>query len=191
VAAEETGGTISLETAARLIEATPRRVQQLVKDGWIPRPVTRGRYSLVGVVQGTIRYHKSREKRNGETGTPDTYEASRTRYMKARAEIHEQEVQKRRGELIPRARVELVWSGILKLVRQGLLGLPARAAPLVHDLETIPEVREVLAEEVHQVLRDLAATEVDYQAESDREPGPEESDADLAAGVEAAAQAHG
>ena len=73
---------------------------------------------------------------------------------------------------VPIAQVEATWSSILKLVRQGLLGLPSRTAPRIHDLETIPEIREVLAETVHEILTDLSETKVEHVP---AEPGVEGS----------------
>jgi phage terminase Nu1 subunit (DNA packaging protein) len=181
--------TYSLTTIARLLTITPRRVQQLVREGYLPAPAERGRYELVGCVQGYIRYLKERAIR-GDLG-PDSHDAHRTRLVKARADIHEQQAAALCGQLIPRQRVEAVWSGILKLVRQGLLGLPSRAAPRIHDLETIPEVREVLAETVHEILSDLANVKIEYVAVGGRDPGAEVGNGDIDPGSKTAAQANG
>lgn len=53
-AEQPAGGMIPVDVAARLVMVTPRRIQQLAREGYIP-PAIRGRYQMVGVVQGYIK----------------------------------------------------------------------------------------------------------------------------------------
>ena len=52
----------SAHVIAELLEITPRRLQQLVAEGWIERPA-HGRYYLIESVRGYIRYLKSSRHR--------------------------------------------------------------------------------------------------------------------------------
>lgn len=59
-------GTITTAQAARLLMLSDERIRQLVKDGYIPR-VAQGRFNLVAVVQGYIRFLKDEERRSSKS----------------------------------------------------------------------------------------------------------------------------
>ena len=63
--------TYSLDVIAKLLDISPRRVQQLSSDGVIPR-ASRGKYELVPAVQGYIRFLRGRainaDVNDGEEG---------------------------------------------------------------------------------------------------------------------------
>lgn len=58
-------GTITLGQAARLLKVSDERVRQLSKAGYF-LPIAHGRYNLVAVVQGYIRYRNDRRERVDE-----------------------------------------------------------------------------------------------------------------------------
>ncbi len=68
---------------ARPLDLTERRVRQLSAEGVIPK-AARGRYELVGAVQGYVRYLRELIPRD-EVGAAD-YGTERARLVKARAE---------------------------------------------------------------------------------------------------------
>lgn len=76
---------------AKLFDLTERRVQQLAADGIIPKG-SRGKYPLVGAVQGYIRFLRESSK-SEETD----YELSRARIARAKAEMAEIELERMRG----------------------------------------------------------------------------------------------
>jgi phage terminase Nu1 subunit (DNA packaging protein) len=78
----------------------------------------------------------------------------RARLDRARRVLAELDASVRRGELIPQADMTAAWAGILGAVRQRLLELPTRAAPLVADA-TPAEAERVLRDLVHEVLAEL------------------------------------
>ena len=57
----EESGTISAAQLARLSGLTERRLRELVTESWIPKPVG-GRYQLVPVIQGLLRFYREREQ---------------------------------------------------------------------------------------------------------------------------------
>ena len=64
--ASERAGTITIDVAAKLLTVTPEWVRQLTKDGWIAK-TNRGRYRVVDVVQGYIRFLKDEARRVTKT----------------------------------------------------------------------------------------------------------------------------
>jgi len=59
----EVAGTITIDVAAKVLMVTPEWVRRLTKDGWIAK-TDRGRYRVVDVVQGYIRFLKRSASRN-------------------------------------------------------------------------------------------------------------------------------
>ena len=119
------GDLIPLETAARLLMISAERVRQLIKDGYIPRPVP-GRTTLVGAVQGYIRFRDDADRRA-------TKSASANRVTDARASEIELRLAERRREVIPREEAEAANAFVVGLVNEELNGLPAR---LTRDVPT-------------------------------------------------------
>jgi hypothetical protein len=142
---------------SRLLDLSERRVQQLVRDGIIPKP-ERGRYDLIGAVRGYVRYLRDLVLK-AEAGVAD-YGSERARLIKARADLAEMEAARRRAELLPAAEVAAAWTEILALVRARVLALPDKLAPLTHETTSIAEARGVLRTAVREVLAEIAATEV-------------------------------
>lgn len=142
---------------AKLLDLTERRVQQLSRTGVIPK-AERGQYDLVGAVRGYIGYLRE-QVRSAEAGAPD-YSAERARLLRARADLAEMEAGGRRGALIPAEAVEGSWIAILARLRQRLLALPDRLAPLCHEETTIAGTRDQIRRAVREALEELAATPV-------------------------------
>ena len=150
---------------AKLLDLTERRVQQLSRTGVIPK-AERGQYDLVGAVRGYIGYLRE-QVRSAEAGAPD-YSAERARLLRARADLAEMEAGGRRGALIAAAEVEAAWTAILARLRQRLLALPDRLAPLCHEETTIAGARDQIRRAVREALGELATTPVVAAAPADR-----------------------
>ena len=56
------GTTQPIAVIAKLLDLSERRVQQLSREGVIPK-ATRGQYDLVGSVRGYVRYLRSRNRK--------------------------------------------------------------------------------------------------------------------------------
>ena len=91
--ASEGAGTITIDVAAKLLMVTPEWVRRLTKDGWIAK-TERGRYRVVDVVQGYIRFLKDEARRATKT-------ASHTRLQEIRARKEELAVAQTERELVP------------------------------------------------------------------------------------------
>ena len=71
--------THSVATIASLLMLSERRVQQLTREGVIPR-AERGRYELVPAVQGYVRYLQERGGRSSDS--PIDYHEQKARLTK-------------------------------------------------------------------------------------------------------------
>jgi phage terminase Nu1 subunit (DNA packaging protein) len=142
---------------ARLLDLSERRVQQLSRDGVIPK-AERGQYDLVAAVRGYVAYLRDLAVK-AQAGAPD-FGVERARLIKAKADIAEMEAEGRRGELLPADAVEAAWTAILARLRARLLVLPDRLAPLCVEETTIAGVRDQIRKAVREALDELAETPV-------------------------------
>jgi phage terminase Nu1 subunit (DNA packaging protein) len=144
--------TYPLETICKLLDLTPRRVQQLSKEGVIPK-AERGRYELVPAVQGYIRYLRDRAV-NSDTGG-DTYLADRSRLMRINADMAELDLQVKRGELMPVADVTSGLDRAFTVFRARTLAVPSKLSPQIVGVGNIHEIQSVLESEVTELLDEL------------------------------------
>ncbi len=149
--------TQPIAVIAKLLDLTERRVQQLGRDGVIPK-AERGQYDLVGAVRGYLRYLRDQASR-ARDGVAD-FGTERARLIKAKADLAEMEALQRRGELLPAAGVEDAWTEVLSRLRARLLVLPDRLAPLIHEETTIAGARAIIRQGIAEALAELAAMPV-------------------------------
>jgi len=142
---------------ARLLDLSERRIQQLSRDGVIPK-AERGQYDLVAAVRGYVAYLRDLAVK-AQAGAPD-FGVERARLIRAKADIAEMEADGRRGELLPAEAVEAAWTAILARLRARLLVLPDRLAPLCVEETTIAGVRDQIRKAVREALLELAETPV-------------------------------
>lgn len=140
---EAPAGTIGTEQAARLIMVSAERLRQLTKGGYITQE-GRGRYNLVAVVQGYIRFLKDEERRSSRT-------AAESRVRDARAAEIELRIAEKRRELIEAEEAVAACDKIVGVVRTEIIGLPARVS---RD----KKIRRQVEEQVHGSLSRIAGS---------------------------------
>lgn len=148
--------TYNTTTIAKLLKLSERRVQQLTKEGIIPR-VDRGKYELVPVVHGYIDY--LRLQMSGEI-SPDDIIKNKNRLTLATAELREIEKAKMEGDLISAKEVKKTWLHYVNLIKTKLLSLPNKAAPQMVTVDNINEAKLLLKERIYEVLNEIADTEI-------------------------------
>jgi phage terminase Nu1 subunit (DNA packaging protein) len=129
-----------VETIAKLFNLTPRRIQQLAKEKIIPK-ADRGKYDLVGSVQGYIRYLQ--DTTEGKKETADV-KHERGRLLKAQADKTELEVETMKASLIPVEEVEMEWSALVTIFRSRLLAIPSRGAVLALSSKEVHVIENIL-----------------------------------------------
>jgi phage terminase Nu1 subunit (DNA packaging protein) len=179
--AEGKTATQSVGTIAKLLILTEQRVQQLTQEGVIPK-VARGKYELVGAVHGYIKYLRDRAV---GADLPDSVGDSKSRILRAKAEMAEREAKEKSGKLVDVEQMILVVTSIVMRMRTRLLAIPVKAAPLVAVEAEIEPCRAIIETLVHEALAELSSTDPRLVGVAwDRAPGARD-----AASGEAAAEA--
>jgi phage terminase Nu1 subunit (DNA packaging protein) len=151
--------TYPVATVAKLLLLTERRVQQLTREGVLPR-ADRGRYELAPVVQAYVRYLRDRALPGEAEGVSEDFQKARARRTAAEANMAEMRAAEARGELIPAQDVREVLTSVLGRVRSKLLSLPAKLAPQMVNLGSVVHAEEHIRGAVHEALAELAGTQV-------------------------------
>jgi phage terminase Nu1 subunit (DNA packaging protein) len=120
----ESKPTYPVGTIARLLLMSERRVQQLTKEGVIPK-ADRGRYELAPAVQGYIRYLQDRNLKVDGNTLIDV-NAERARKIRAEADIAELEAAKKRGETATIKQVQRTVENAFAEVRAHMRNIPNR-----------------------------------------------------------------
>lgn len=148
------------ETLGALLNLDARRIQQLVKQGVLPK-VRRGKYDLIPCAQAYIRYLQAQDDLDGLNPA-----AEKARLDKERADEVAMKNDVTRGKLLRRAEVEAAWIAAMGNMRARLLAIPAKVAALVAG-GTRAEASAVIQEAVHEALAELSSVKV--QAKTDPE----------------------
>ena len=159
----KTNLTKSGEEIAQILDLSLRRVQQLVKSGYIPR-VARGRYELIPAIHGYIKYLR---ELSFEADAPTDLKDAKLRSERARAELLELQAAQQASELIHKDHISRIWNSVTALIKAKLLGLPTRVAADVFAANDIKGIRSILETGIHDVLVELAATNININ-EPDR-----------------------
>jgi phage terminase Nu1 subunit (DNA packaging protein) len=120
VSGQQTQGLFAAGIIARLLNITERRLQQLAREGIVPK-AARGQYPLAGCVRAYIQYLQN----SGQTDSSDPERLSpfqkRAHYQ---AELDKLKLEQERGELVPRIEMEQEMAVVLKLVAECFDTLP-------------------------------------------------------------------
>lgn len=161
--------TYPVATIAKLLMLSDRRVQQLTKEGVIPK-AERGRYELAPAVQGYIRYLQERSMRSD--ASPIDYHVEKARLTKNQADLAEIEAAKARGEVADVELVARAWANVCAEARIRFRNIPARVVSALVGETDERKVKAVLTAELDQVLEGMA----DFDATVHEEENPEAED---------------
>lgn len=152
---QKRGSTADL---AELLMITTRRVNQLVDEEVLARE-PEGDFILPTAVAA---YYEYKYADKDET----TYLTEKARHEKAKRELAELELQKRRNEVHDAADVELVMTDMLTNLRNQLLGLPAKMAPQLANRDK-DYIDQALTDEIQSRLTELSDYSPDMFVEGD------------------------
>lgn len=153
--------TASVDTLAKLLDMTPRRVQQLANEKIIPKPQARGQYEIVPCVVGYIKHLKG--MLNGEAGD---LASEKTRLTRAQAEKTEIETARMKAELVSLAEAERGWAALVGAFRAKLLTLPPRAATAVSN-KAERDTERILNDMVCEALAELSNWKPDDEKDAE------------------------
>lgn len=146
--------TYPAKTIAKLFMLTERRIQQLAKEGIIPK-AERGRYELAPAVQGYIRFLQERSL-NPDNAAAIDFSAERARKIKAEADIAEIEAAKRRGDVADISTVRRSCERAFAEVRANLRNIPGRVATQVLGDDNESRVKALILNEIDLALSALS-----------------------------------
>lgn len=142
-----TAGVITADQACKLLMLSNERIRQLVKSGYIQQE-SRGKYNLVGVVQGYIRFLKDEERRT-------TRVSSESRVRDARAQEIELRMAEKRRELVPLEDATAAFDLVVGKVKEEFSGLPARTT---RDIPLRRKIEEEINGSLGRVAESLRAS---------------------------------
>ncbi|MEP1637286.1 terminase small subunit, Nu1 [Ascidiaceihabitans sp.] len=151
--------TYPVKTIAKLLRLTERRVQQLSKEGVIPK-AERGRYELAPAVQGYIGYLQDRVAPKPDDGGGIDYHVEKARKTKAEADIAEMEAAKMRGDLVDAVEMKQAMDLVISEVRAKLLNnAPTRIAARAKSENKEASIKAIAKEEITAALLALSKTD--------------------------------
>lgn len=149
--------TYPVATIAKLLMLSDRRVQQLTKEGVIPK-AERGRYELAPAVQGYIRFLQERSLRSDSS--PIDYHTEKARLTKLQADTAEIELAKARGDVAAISQIEKNLAGLFAEVRTNIRNVPDRVVSSLIAMTDEREFKARLLREIDLVLDALAESDV-------------------------------
>ena len=145
--------TAPVAAVAKICNVTDRRIQQLAKEGIIPKP-ERGRYPLIRCVTSYIQYLQARL--DGIGTTAPNIEDAKARKIAAEARLAEIELANAEFETIAIKDHAKIIENIAEIIKGKLISLPTLLAPTL-AMETNQAVcQSNLEEHLHATLGELA-----------------------------------
>ena len=162
----DASGTIPVDVAAKLLMVTPEWVRRLTKDGWIVK-TDRGRYRVVDVVQGYIRFLKDEARRSSKT-------ASLSRLQDIRTRKEELAVAQTERELVPLVEAMTLVDEVAGAVVARINAIPAR---LTRNIEQREQLQREVDDALTEVADRIAKLRRSYRS-GDEDSAPEEESID-------------
>ncbi len=138
---------------ATFLNITPRRIQQLTKEGILPK-AERGKYELLPVVRAYCIYLQG--KLMGSDSMIPDMNFEKARMMKLKNEKLELELSEMKEELVPVSQVEKSWSEMVTSAKSALLSLPKKLAPRVAGEKDTVKCHDILKKNITQAMANIA-----------------------------------
>ncbi|WP_299084139.1 terminase small subunit, Nu1 [uncultured Ruegeria sp.] len=152
------GPTYGVEVFAKLFNLTPRRIQQLAKEGIIPK-ASRGQYELAPVVRGYVAYLQAKLE-NPSFAEKISLNAERARKTKAEADKAEMEAAKMRGDLVDAIEMREALELVMSEIKTKLLNnTPTRIAARTKSEKKEAKIKAIAKDEIAASLHALASTD--------------------------------
>ena len=142
---------VAVVTVAKYCNLDNRRVQQLTKQGILPK-VRRGKHDLLACMAAYIRYCQTQHEDKDE-------HAERMRLLSAQADKAEIEAQLMKRDVIPAHEIEDALSVAATNVKIRLLAIPSTVAPLVSPDAPAP-TEKIIREKIYEALEELSRVKV-------------------------------
>lgn len=143
----------SLRFIASVLDLSERRVRQL-RDQKILIEVRKNYFDLIPAIQAYIAYLRSLSTDGNQASD---YNLEKAKFVRARRENQELDLEVKRGELYPGEEVELVVSDMLIRFKSHLLSIPSKLSPQLSEMSDKNTIQRLLKREVAEALSELSA----------------------------------
>jgi phage terminase Nu1 subunit (DNA packaging protein) len=147
--------TVDVHKVAAFLNVTPRRVQQLVKEG-MPRGA-RGQYDPIKCGAWYVRYLQAaiEKKTTADGGGYITLREERTRLARAKRELKEIELAKKLGTLVPIADIEREMTDLVLMTKARILNIPARISGELVDETSLVLIQAKIEKGAEEALEPM------------------------------------
>ena len=171
---------------AKVLDLSPERIRQFERQGVLEK--VHDRYELVPSVHAYIHFLRERVGVNKPIAG-ETEAHHKLRLTKARADMAELESAEMTGELVPLEKAEAAWTNAIARMRQRLLTMPSKLAPVAYQAGAVAEVKAALDDGVAEALMELSNVETQAiddrgSAETSGSNKPSDGDARATAGAD-------
>lgn len=154
---------------AALFDLTPRRVQQLTKEGTLTavKEGNANRYDLFPTIQQYVRYLSAKANTHGPSNKDIEIERRRMEaeadLKRSKADIAELQLAELDGTMHRSDDVEAVMTDLVYSIRSMLVALPGRLAVDVCGVSSAAEASDLIRAQVYKILEELAGYRYDPQ----------------------------
>lgn len=149
--------TFAVSFIAHALNIDERRVQQLAKEGIIPKSA-RGKYDLIGCTRGYCKYLQ--ENSTSTSGRPGSeFSEQRARLYKLKADQLEHQIAVEKKKYIPVDDVKTLMVRLITSAKSKLLSIPKRLAPILLPMKTEADIYQEINSHIKEVLEELAEQE--------------------------------
>lgn len=161
--------TVTQTQFGQIIGVTQQRVNQLIDEKIILKDES-SKNSAVMLIDSLREYYLSKQAAK-DGGESVNFWKERALNEKAKRELNELKLEKERGNLYDACTVENVLAETIVNFRNKITGIPNKISPQLAN-KTAGEINELLAEEIEDVLNELAdeLEKGDFVGEDDEDP---------------------
>jgi hypothetical protein len=153
---------------AKILMISPRRVNQLAKEGAIPKE-SEGKYDLLPSVQGYISYLKEKSVDQVE-GVISIGEAKQ-RKLAAEARSAELAYSLESSQVARLSGIKMMWEHLVIAMKTKLLAMPNKLTPLIVAQDNFNYVKTLIHDSIAEALNELAKGDTARAVRFDQDGG--------------------
>lgn len=148
--------TVDVNAVAKALNITPRRVQQLKKEG-LPS-AGRGQYELGPCMAWYIRFLQQALEKRGPNVSEDSSDLvnERVKLTREQREKIALENEIRRGQLADMEQVRMAWGDHITRAKARILAMPSKLSPLLVNVADTNVIQQRIKSECYAALTELA-----------------------------------
>ncbi len=145
---------VNTDVLASVLGFTRQRINQLAKDGVLEKQAP-GRFLLLLNFKKYVDYLRVGQVEEEEGATAQYWE-EKALHEKAKREMAELNLARKRNQLHEASDVEFALTNMLVAFRSRILGIPQKVAPIIIGLTSLAEIMESINTELLEALTELS-----------------------------------